>query len=48
MYEIRKSIGGWSLDKKVNGQWMFYAKFSSKKACIKYIENKQNEQKTLF
>ena len=55
MYEIRKSIGGYSIDMKIHGQWMFMAKFSSKKACREYINSKQpqsinpiNEQITLF
>jgi len=55
MYEIRKSIGGYSIDKKEGNTWIFYAKFSSKKACREYINSKQpqsinaiNQQITLF
>ena len=39
-FEIRKSIGGWSVDKLEYGHWMFMAKFSTKKSAIKYINNK--------
>lgn len=55
MYEIRKSIGGYSIDKKEGNTWIFIAKFSSKKACNEYINSKQpksinpiSEQITLF
>jgi len=55
MYEIRKSIGGYSIDKKEGNTWIFMAKFSSKKACLEYINSNQpqninpiNEQITLF
>ena len=55
MYEIRKSIGGYSIDCKIHGQWVFMAKFSSKKACREFVNSKQpqsinpiNEQITLF
>lgn len=39
-FEIRKSIGGWSVDKLEHGQWMFMAKFSSKKSAAAYINTK--------
>jgi len=42
MYEIRQSIGGWSIDKLINGRWMFYIKLSSKKKCLEYIQTKTN------
>jgi hypothetical protein len=55
MYEIRKSIGGYSIDKKEGNTWIFIAKFSSKKACQEFINSKKpqsvnqiNEQITLF
>lgn len=55
MYEIRKSIGGYSIDKKEGNTWMFMAKFSSKKACREYINSKQpqnnnpiNQQLSIF
>lgn len=41
MYEIRKSIGGWSVDQKVNNCWMFVAKFSTKKEALNYIKLKE-------
>jgi len=55
MYDIRKSIKGYSIDKKEGNYWIFIAKFSSKKACRKYINSKQPQninpiiqQTTLF
>ncbi len=55
MYEIRKSIGGYSIDMKIHNKWVFIAKFSSKRACNEYIASKQprsinpiNQQATLF
>ena len=44
MYKFRKSIGGWSIDKKINGHWVFYIKLPTKKACIEWINNKNATQ----
>lgn len=38
VFDIRKSKGGWSIDEKTNGQWVFILQLSSKKACIEYIK----------
>lgn len=46
MYEYRKSIGGWSIDKKIGNSWVFWAKYSTKKACLEFI-NKQNNTNQL-
>ena len=46
MYEIRQSIGGWSIDKLINGHWTFYIKLSSKRKCIEYIRIKTNPTNT--
>ena len=38
MFEIRKSPGGWAIDKKVGNHWYFFAKFSTKKDAQKFIQ----------
>jgi hypothetical protein len=43
-WDYHKSVGGWSVEKKEYGTWMFYAKFSSKRAAINYIKQKLAEQ----
>lgn len=41
-YDIRKSIGGWSVDEKEFGTWQFSKKFSTKKQAQEYIYKKTN------
>jgi len=41
-YEVRPSGKGWAVDKYEFGSYTFYAKFSSKKSALAYINNKTN------
>lgn len=43
--DYRKSIGGWSVDVKTNGNWSFYQKFRCKKDAITCIEQLTNKKK---
>ncbi len=40
MFEIRKCHRGYSIDKFMNGHWMFYIKLPTKKQCLMFIKTK--------
>jgi len=40
MFEIRKCHKGYSIDKFINGYWMFYIKLPTKKQCLDFIHSK--------
>lgn len=43
-YEMRKSKGGWSVDKKENNNWGFVQQFRTKKEAQNYIDSKQKPE----
>ncbi len=44
LFDIRKSSGGWSVDKKVNNNWQFQMQFKSKKAAMEFVDTKKESQ----
>jgi len=40
LYDVMKRNGKWSVDKKEGGNWIFVARFDTKKAALAYVASK--------